>query len=141
MAGVPPHPQQRRVPPLRDEMRTDKVLRFNVVRQLLKIPPVSPTAQTLALVTQLMLVIKLMVGINLALIHSTLLARAPCGQQITAALLLNCATGPLRRVVVPTLTTCARTPVHCTRRTTSIVRTALVSGAWRACHLETKMLS
>ena len=66
--------------------------------------PASPTAQTLVLATQLMLVIKLMVGINLALIHSTLLARAPCGQQITAILLLDCTTGPLRRIMARTLT-------------------------------------
>ena len=87
-------------------------------------------AQTLALVTQLMLAIKLMVGINLVLIHSTLLARATCGRQITTALLLSWTTGPLRRIVVPALTTWARTPAYCIRLTGTIAGTALASGAW-----------
>ena len=94
-------------------------------------PPVSPTAQTMALVTQLMLVIKLMVGINLVLIHSTLLARAAWGQQITTTLLLTRTTGPLRRIMARTLTACVRAPVHCIRRTGTIAATALSSGAWK----------
>ena len=88
-----------------------------------------------------MLVIKLMVGINLVLIHSTLLARASCGQQITTTLLPAWATGLLRRMMARSLTTCSRTPVSCIRQAGSIARTALASGAWQTCHLETKMLS
>ena len=103
---------------------------FYSVGYKLKMPPASPTAQTLALVTQLMLVIKLMVGINLVLIHSTLLARAACGQQITTTLLPACTTGPLRRIVARTLTTCARTPVSYIRQAGTITATALASGAW-----------
>ena len=95
----------------------------------------------MALVIQLMLVIKLMVGINLVLIHSTLLARAACGQMSTGTLLPDCSTGPLRRMMARTLTTCTRAPVNCIRRTATIVRAALASGAWWTCHPETKMLS
>ena len=91
----------------------------------------SPTAQTLALVTQLMLVIKLMVGINLVLIHSTLLARAACGQMSTGTLLPTWTIGPLRRMMTRTLTTYTRAPVYYIRRSGTIVRTALSSGAWQ----------
>ena len=94
--------------------------------------PASPTTQTLALVTQLMLVIKLMVGINLVLIHSTLLARATCGHMSTGILLPSWATGPLHRIMARSLTSCSRSPVYCIRRTATIVRTALASGAWRS---------
>ena len=73
-----------------------------------------------------------MVGINLVLIHSTLLARATCGQMSTGTLLPTCATGPLRRIVVPTLTSWTRTPAVCIRQTGSIAVTALASGAWRS---------
>ena len=71
-----------------------------------------------------------MVGINLVLIHSTLLARATCGQQITTSLLPTCTTGPLRRIVARTLTSCTRSPVHCIRQTGTVAGTALASGAW-----------
>ena len=83
----------------------------------------------MALVTQLMLVIKLIVGINLVLIHSTLLARATCGQMSTGTLLPTCSTGPLRRIVVPALTACTRTPANCIRHSGTIAGAALASGA------------